>query len=254
MADERIPRTIHYCWYGDAPLSELGEKCIETWREVMPDFEIRKWDESHLDRSIPYIDLAYRARKFAFVADYVRLKVLHDEGGLYFDTDIEVLRQFDDLLTEPLFFGFQAPHSVAVGVIGAVKGHPFLRLLLDKLDAEARRGSPTYQPLPELVSNVVRSNSGSAPTIFPEEYFYPYNPYSRVMIRRKPLQSNMTAQTRCIHHWEGSWLGDVSLGMMLAIRVKTALRKANPLHWRTPALEITAIPLLALLNATALIC
>src|SRR6266545_12446 len=131
---EGIPRTIHYCWFGQAPMSELGARCKATWRAKMPHYRIEKWDESRLDRSIPYIDIAYRARKFAFVADYVRLLALYQYGGLYFDTDIEVLRTFDDLLGHGLFMGLQAPRSIGVAVIGAVKGRPFLRRVLDKLD------------------------------------------------------------------------------------------------------------------------
>jgi mannosyltransferase OCH1-like enzyme len=229
--DKNIPRTIHYCWYGNSPLSELGERCMETWREAMPDFLIEKWDESRLDRGIRYVDLAYRARKFAFVADYVRLLTLHEYGGLYFDTDIEVIKTFDELLDCPLFFGLQAPGSIGVGVIGAVKGNPFLRLILDKLDEEARRGALTYEPLPELVTTLARANGSVAPRLFPEEYFYPYNPYSPVALRRKPLQSNMSERTFCIHHWEGTWLGEASLGMMIAIRCRAAIRKANPARW-----------------------
>ena len=229
---ERIPRVIHYCWYGNAPVSELGRACIKTWAEKMPGYSIRKWDESQLDRQIPYVDVAYRERKFAFVADYMRLKALYAHGGLYFDTDIEVIRPFDDLLGHELFFGLQSPDSVAVGVIGAVKGHPFLRLVLDKLDAQARRGRPTYEPLPDLITQLARAKAAATPTLLPEECFYPYNPYSSVALRRKPLQSNITEQTFCIHHWEGTWLGDASLGMMISMRLKAALRRANPARRR----------------------
>jgi hypothetical protein len=234
---EGIPRTIHYCWFGQSPLSELGERCLDTWRTEMPDYVIQKWDESHLDRSIPYIDIAYRARKFAFVADYVRLLALYQHGGVYFDTDIEVIRSFDPLLQHPLFFGLQAPRSVGVGVIGAVKGHPFLRQILDKLDEEASRGDLSYEPLPELVTTLNASAGADAPILFPEEYFYPYNPYSPVVLRRKPLQSHISERTFCLHHWEGSWLGDLSLSMMLGMRFKALLRKANPAQWRLPVIH-----------------
>jgi hypothetical protein len=238
MADsERVPRTIHYCWFGHAPISELGQRCIESWRETMPGFRIERWDESRLDRSIPYVDIAYRARKFAFVADYVRLLVLHRYGGLYLDTDTEVIRSLDELLAHPLFVGFQTPDSVGMAVIGAVKGHPFLRLVLDRLDAEARRGALSYRPLPDQVDALVRANPAAAPTIFPEEYFYPYNPHSPVVLRRKPLQSNISERTFCIHHWEGSWIGEASLRMLIAMRVSTALRKAKVGRWRLPALQ-----------------
>lgn len=234
---QKIPKILHYCWYGPAPISELSRSCIGTWREQMPDFAVEKWDERRLDRSIRYLDLAYRARKFAFVADYMRFKALYEHGGVYLDTDVEVIRPLDRLLGEELFIGYQAPHSVGAGVIGAVKGHPFLRLVLDRLDAEARRASPSYQPLPELVSELAAATGQAGLTILPEDYFYPYNPYSSVVIRRKPLQSNMSERTLAIHHWEGAWLGEASLRMMVAIRLKGALRKLNPMRGRVQLLQ-----------------
>lgn len=210
---------------------------MASWRNKLPDYAIERWDESRLDRSIRYVDLAYRARKFAFVADYMRMKALFDHGGLYFDTDVEVIRPFDELLGEELFIGYQAPGSIAVGVIGAVKGHPFLRQVLDRLDDEARRGTPSYQPAPELVTAMAKANGLARMTILPEEYFYPYNPYSSVVLRRKPLQANMSERTLAIHHWEGAWLGEASLKMMVAIRLKAAWRKFNPVRARAPALR-----------------
>ena len=87
-----IPKTIHYCWFGGSPISELGQRCMQTWRECMPAYRVEAWDEGRLDKTITYVRLAYAARQFAFVADYVRLQVLYEHGGLYFDTDIEVVR------------------------------------------------------------------------------------------------------------------------------------------------------------------
>jgi mannosyltransferase OCH1-like enzyme len=228
----RIPRTVHYCWFGPAPISALGRRCIETWRDVMPDYALELWDESRLDLSRAYLAIAYRQRKFAFVADYVRLQALYAHGGLYFDTDIEVLKPFDALLGEALFMGLQTPDSVAAGVIGAVKGHPFLKLALDRLDAEARSGRLSLQPLPELITGLARTYKAIAPRLLPEECFYPYNPHSPDPLRRKPLQRHISERTFCIHHWEGSWLGDASLGMMLGLRLKDRLLRATPKRWR----------------------
>ena len=236
----RIPKLIHYCWFGPSPISELGQRCIETWREHMPDFSIQKWDEERLDRSNRYIDLAYRAGRFAFVADYVRFQTLYDHGGVYLDTDMEVLRSFEPLLTEALFLGLQAPQSVGVGVIGATKGHPFLRRVLDALDDEARRGRLSFAPVPDLVTQLLElGRRDESVAIFPETYFYPYNPYSPVPLRRKPLQVNLSPATFCIHHWEGTWLGEASLKMLLSIRVRGLLRKANPQRWLAASLMLS---------------
>lgn len=230
-----IPRTIHYCWFGGAPMSPLGRRCIQTWRDVMPDYRIEAWGEDRLDRSIPYVDMAYRARKFAFVADYVRLQALYEHGGLYFDTDIEVLKRFDELMDEDrMFLGYQAPGSIAVGVIGAVAGHPFLKLVLDALDREAANGGPSFLPLPDLVTTLLNGAVPERPRLLPPDCFYPYNPYSPDPLRQKPLQCNISERTLCIHHWEGTWLAGVSLRGLLETRLKEALRKMQPGWARRP--------------------
>ncbi len=225
--NEPIPRKIHYCWYGNAPVSDLGRRCIQTWRETMPQYSVEAWDERRLPATSPYAKIAYRQKKFAFVADYMRLQILYQEGGIYLDTDVEVVRPFDELLDQSLFFGLQSPGSVGVSVIGATKGHPFLLTVLEALDREASSGRPAFQPLPELVTAMVASAAGDVPKLFDEDYFYPYNPYSPVPVKRKPLQSNMSERTFCVHHWEGTWLGGMSLRMMVALRLKDVMRKAQ---------------------------
>ena len=227
-----IPRTIHYCWFGGGRISALGRRCMETWREQMPDYALEFWDESRLNWDSRYIKIALRKRKYAFVADYVRLRALYDYGGLYFDTDIEVVQPFDELLNNELIFGLQTPDSIGVGAIGAAKGHPFLKLALDRLDAEAMAGTPSFQPLPELITQLARANPSIAPRAYPEEYFYPYNPHSPVPLRQKPLQSNMSERTFCIHHWEGTWLGGMTLSMMIGLRLKDRIRRMGPARWR----------------------
>jgi mannosyltransferase OCH1-like enzyme len=219
-----IPKTLHYCWFGPSAMSPLGEACIQTWRRVMPEYELQRWDEARLDWRTSYVAIAYRARKFAFVADYVRLHALHEHGGVYLDTDVEVLRPFDALMDTRLFIGLQTPDSIGAGVIGAVRGHPFLRRALDQLDAEAARGRLSFQPLPELVTQLARAGGPDAPTVLPEEYFYPYNPHSRSPLRQKPLQSNISERTFSIHHWEGSWVGEMSIGMQIGLRLKHRVR------------------------------
>lgn len=234
--DNGIPKVIHYCWFGGSPISELSRHCLETWRAVMPDYTIEAWTETRLDRSIPYIDMAYRQRKFAFVADYVRLKVLYEHGGIYLDTDVEALKPFDQLLDARFFIGLQLPDSVGAGVIGAVKGHRFLKLALEQLDAEAASGTLSFEPLPEMVTRLLATHRFDDALVLPEDYFYPYNPYSSTVLKQKPLQSNISPRTLCIHHWEGTWLGDMSLRMMLRLRLKQTLQKLRPMRLSRPSL------------------
>ena len=103
-----IPKKIHYCWFGRNPLPESALKCIESWRKYLPDYEIIEWNEDNFDvNSIPYTQQAYAARKYAFVSDYARFKILYEHGGLYFDTDVEVIKPMDDIVADGPFMGFE---------------------------------------------------------------------------------------------------------------------------------------------------
>ena len=90
-----IPKKIHYCWFGGKPLNKLGKKCLKSWKKHFPDYEIIEWNESNFDLNCcQYVKEAYEAKKWAFVSDYVRYKVLYEQGGVYFDTDVEVIKSF----------------------------------------------------------------------------------------------------------------------------------------------------------------
>lgn len=103
-----IPKIIHYCWFGGNPLPELAVKCVESWKKYCPDYEIKRWDESNFNLNCcDYVKEAYQAKKWAFVSDYVRFKVLYDEGGLYFDTDVELIKPIDDILARGPFMGVE---------------------------------------------------------------------------------------------------------------------------------------------------
>lgn len=108
-----IPKIIHYCWFGGNPLPELAVKCIESWKKYCPDYEIKRWDESNFDlKCCDYVKEAYQAKKWAFVSDYVRFKVLYDEGGLYFDTDVELIKPIDDILACGPFMGVEVGQPI----------------------------------------------------------------------------------------------------------------------------------------------
>lgn len=101
-----IPKVIHYCWFGGNPLPKSAQKCIASWRKYLPDYEIKEWNESNFDVNlIPYTAEAYKAKKYAFVSDYARFWILHKYGGLYFDTDVEVIKNMDDIIAKGSFMG-----------------------------------------------------------------------------------------------------------------------------------------------------
>ena len=101
-----IPKIIHYCWFGRNPLPESAKKCIDSWRKFLPDYEIKEWNEDNFDVNIiPYTQQAYEAKKYAFVSDYARFWILYHHGGVYFDTDVEVIRPMDDIIEKRPFMG-----------------------------------------------------------------------------------------------------------------------------------------------------
>lgn len=103
-----IPKIIHYCWFGRGPLPELAQKCIASWKKYLPDYEIKEWNEDNFDVNIiPYTAEAYQAKKYAFVSDYARFWILYQYGGIYFDTDVEVIRPMDDIISKGNFMGFE---------------------------------------------------------------------------------------------------------------------------------------------------
>ena len=127
-----IPKTIHYCWFGRNPKPKLAEKCIKSWKKYCPDYKIIEWNEDNFDiASAPlYVRQAYEAKKWAFVTDYVRLDVVYNHGGIYLDTDVELLKNLDAFLTDKAYFGFEHEY-IATGLgFGAEKGAAILKELM----------------------------------------------------------------------------------------------------------------------------
>ena len=133
-----IPKIIHYCWFGNNPIPKKEQKCIESWKKFFPDFEIKKWDESNFDYSLcKFSRQAYESRNFAFVSDYARAKILYEEGGLYFDTDVEVIKKMDKFLENNAFTGFENKTMVAAGIMGCEKDNEFFSKVLEYYNTHA---------------------------------------------------------------------------------------------------------------------
>lgn len=155
-----IPKMIHYCWFGGNPKSDSVKKCIQSWRKKCPNYSIVEWNEENFSISDcpAYVREAYAAGKWAFVTDYVRLKIIYEHGGIYLDTDVELLRDLEPLLNHSAYFGFEAKKIVNTGLgFGAEKGCAILQELMEiysLIHFKNSDGSYNLTPCPELNANV----------------------------------------------------------------------------------------------------
>ena len=208
----RIPKKIHYCWFGGNPLTPLAEKCIESWKKYCPDYEIVEWNESNVEiASSPFMQAAYDSKKWAFVSDYARYKIVYEQGGIYLDVDVEVIKNLDDLLKNEAYIGFEGREYINSGLgFGAQAGDKILAEILgvyDKLDFSKHRENPAEISTPIIVTNILLKHGfqkngeiqkiGSM-TILPEDYLCPKNPLTRL--------TNITENSYSIHHYDASWV------------------------------------------------
>jgi len=210
--EETIPKTIHYCWFGKNPLPRLAIKCINSWKKKCPDYKIIEWNENNFDINCnQYVRQAYESKKWAFVTDYVRLKVLYDFGGIYMDTDVEVVKSLNEFLSSPAFSGFEGDKSISTGIMGSMKENIWIEeLLKDYKDRAFLKPDGNY----DLTTNV---QSITATTLrlykvcldntrqnLPDVILYPFDWFcAKSFETGKIIQ---TENTYTIHHFSGSWL------------------------------------------------
>ena len=203
-----IPKKIHYCWFGGNPLPKSARKCIDSWRKFMPDYEIVEWNEDNFDVNYnAYTKMCYGQKKFAFLTDYLRLLIVEEQGGIYFDTDVEVLRSFDDFIDLPAFVGFENDRFVNTGEgFGAEPHNPTIQQMLRAYDplldgAHGVLGCPKLNT--EALQKLGLRLDGKAQTlpnvsVFPAEYFNPRNSVTGELTK--------TENTYSIHWYSASWL------------------------------------------------
>lgn len=213
-----IPKQIHYFWFGGNPLPAKAQACVESWRRFLPDYEIVRWDEHNFNvNMISYTAQAYKAEKWAFVSDFARFWVLYKHGGLYFDTDVEIVAPIDDIIAKGPFMGCEADcipgrrHiTVAPGLcIGAEAGSELLGRFVSRYKTEHFDQSAGYGKIRTVVDIAtellaecgLRDVPGIQQvkdfTIYPSEYFCPRDVVSKRM--------HITPNTRAIHHYDHSW-------------------------------------------------
>lgn len=224
-----IPKTIHYCWFGRNPLPESAKKCIASWRKYFPDYEIIEWNEDNYDvNKIPYTQQAYAAKKYAFVSDYARFDILYQHGGVYFDTDVEVIKSFNDVLANGAFMGCEIDGSdsleseqnhTSAGISGSVNpglgiaaasGLGLYREILDfyaaqrflnedgSINQETVVTKTTKVLMEHGMQNIKGIQKVGEVTIYPKEYFNPMNSNTGKM--------DITENTHSIHWYSMSWM------------------------------------------------
>ena len=212
-----IPKVIHYCWFGGTPLPPLAQKCIASWKKFLPDYEIKEWNESNFNVSCcDYVEQAYQAKKWAFVSDFARFQILYNHGGLYFDVDVEVIRDLSKLIEIGAFMGIEytdyGEFMIAPGLGMASWAH--LDVYEEIIEGYKNRtfvrqdGNLDTTTVVQYVTNIFNQygfNSSlnkiqkiNGITVYPTEYFCP-----------KDFQTGkitVTENTYTIHHYDGSWL------------------------------------------------
>lgn len=207
-----IPPVIHYCWFGRKPIPDEYMQYINTWGEMCPDYDIIQWDESNYDvYKHPYIARAYNEKKWAFVSDYARLDIVYNYGGIYLDTDVELIKNLDELRKFRVYVGFESESFINTGLgFGAEEGHSLIGKFLESYD-DIEPG--TYIPCPQIQSKdmenlgLTRNNTfqyfdDEGVAVLPSEFLCP--------MEYRYKQLNITDKTVSIHHYSGSWLDNLS--------------------------------------------
>lgn len=203
-----IPKKIHYCWFGYGEKPKLAKKCIESWKKYCPDYEIIEWNESNFDVHMNgYTEMCYREKKYAFLSDYVRLYVVCEHGGIYFDTDVELIKSPDNLLKHEAFFGFENNDHVASGLgFGSIAHGTAIKAMLEEYDSllDGEReviGCPILNTKAlerfGLKKDGCLQNVAGA-VIYPEDVF---NPYESTTGRMRK-----TEKTISIHWYAAAWM------------------------------------------------
>lgn len=205
-----IPKVIHYCWFGKNPKPPLIQKCMDSWKQVLPEYEIIEWNEDNFDvAENQYAKEAYENKKWAFVTDYVRLKVLYEHGGIYLDSDVEILKPIDRFLKDDSFSGFESKDMVPTAIMGSKPHSKFIKELLSYYDNKSFLNSDgTF----DLTTNTItitkiclenglilngKKQIINGFVLYPQKYFCP-NSVARIF-NKKPIGAYT------IHHSMGSW-------------------------------------------------
>lgn len=221
-----IPKIIHYCWFGRGEMPKLVQRCVKSWKKYCPDWEIVLWNEDSFDvNSTLWTKQAYEAKKYAFVADYVRLKAMYEMGGVYLDSDVELLGPIDEFLKHEAFSGFENPRSVPTGIMASEAGQRVIGRWLDWYTDRPYLidGKPDMNPNVSFMTEDLKSRGlkldntyqvvdGFA--MYPQTYFCP--------LHTDTVKHCRSDQTVAVHYFTSSWRSEKARqGMKIAKRQTT---------------------------------
>lgn len=210
-----IPKTIHYIWLGGKAKPNIAGICINSWRKNLPHYTLKEWNENNLDLDRIASENRFfaecRKRKlWAFMADYLRLRILYEYGGIYLDTDIQVLKSFDNLLNDSCFIGMEPNNYIGTGVIACEKQDSTIKKVLKFYDDEIWN-SELYT-IPMIITKVLNDNPECKITIYPQDYFAPFDPYKGYSGKEE------TENTYCIHWFNAGWANNSGVVEFLAVK------------------------------------
>ena len=239
-----IPKIIHYCWYGRGKKDELTERCMESWKRYCPDYQIVEWNEDNCDiESSIWAKEAYENKQWAFVADYFRLKAMFEYGGIYMDTDVEVIKNLDPFLDDEAFVSYADDTYIGSGMFGCSKGNAFCKKLLDYYenrhftnDDGSYYDVPNNQIYTMICSKILNLKWGSNKLdygnvrIYPSDYFAPLK--KRTIGNPEKIYNHenfdCTENTYAIHYTVYSWTRNNSLKTIIKLYFNQAVRLTLP--------------------------
>lgn len=211
-----IPKIIHYCWLGDDNYSELVVKCIKSWKDRLPDYEFILWDKTRFNIvDTPWVEQSCNVKKYAFAADYIRFYALYHFGGIYLDSDVQVLKSFNNLLDNKSFIGLETTGDFEAAIIGAEKQTTWTYQILEYYkDRNFIKSNGLYdtKPLPLIIKELMNKDKFNLTnskfeyfdiTIFPSSYFSPKNIHTNKLL--------ISDETYTIHHFDGQWVNKGAL-------------------------------------------
>ncbi len=192
-----IPKTIHYVWVGPAKQTPLVKQCIESWKTFAPDYTVRFWNEKNSPMSHPYVRAMYAKKKWAFVSDYIRFWALQLEGGVYLDTDMELLKPIDLFLTDTAFVGRSKSGTIESSIIGTIPDHPLVSACVDFYDADQSFSIKNTSPI--VLQTCIETGAFPDVTVYGPDHFHPCDD-------GEPCNEGQLDTAFARHHWAESWV------------------------------------------------